>query len=259
MTEIRELRTDEPVHATAPRTGDAFGETLLAALASGPAPAAVSEVIERDDGLIVASDAHRYFRTPEAWQEPIRWAVAQARGRVLDVGVGAGRHALAAAAAGCEVTGLDVSEGAVEVSRRRGVRAVRGAGEHADRLFGPGSFDTVFLLGQNLALLASPERAGDLLGVLRAVTAPGASILGDSQDPASGSARNEAYFARNRDRGRPPGQFVLRARYLDLATPWFDYWYCSPHELEAVAAPHGWRLEDARRAGTTYSVRLRRV
>lgn len=259
MTELRELRGVEPVQAGQPRIGDAFGETLRAALAADLVPGAVSEVIERDDGLIVASDAVRYFRTPQAWQPPIRWAVEQAQGRVLDVGVGAGRHALAAAASGCEVTGLDVSEGAVEVCRARGVHAVQGSGERAGELFGPGSFDTVFLLGQNLALLSSPERAGDLLAALHAVTAPGAVILGDSQDPSSSPDAGRGYFARNLELGRWPGHFVIRARYRDIATPWFDYLFCSPQELAGLVAPHGWQLEDVRTSGMAYSTRLRRV
>jgi hypothetical protein len=59
-------------------------------------------VIERDDGFI-AVDGTDYFG---GLAQHDQWAVAQAAGRVLAVGAGAGRGALAVQASGREVTAL---------------------------------------------------------------------------------------------------------------------------------------------------------
>ena len=105
---------------TGPKVGDAYGEMLRAGFALASARAMV-EIVERDDGLIRAATAERYFAEPADWVPFERQALELAAGRVLDVGCGAGRFALALQARGLPVTALDVSPGAAYVSRQRGV------------------------------------------------------------------------------------------------------------------------------------------
>jgi SAM-dependent methyltransferase len=241
------------------RYGDAFGEMLLAVMASGETPGEVTEVLEMDNGSIATMDAMHYFRDPATWSPPLRWAVGEARGRVLDVGLGAGQHALAAQAAGCQVTGLDISPGALAVARQRGVQKLtEGSAWDLPALFGPGSFDTIFLLGQNLGMFGPPERAGEFFRALYQVTAPGAIIIGDSRDPDRAASTQHTLFDFNRSRGRWPGQLTLRWRFRDLATPWLDYLYCSAQQLAGLAAPHGWRLAETRSRNATYATVLAR-
>lgn len=53
------------------------------------------EIIERDDGFIAASHWHaRYFSDYRQWSWRERQAVRLGKGRILDVGCGAGRFAL---------------------------------------------------------------------------------------------------------------------------------------------------------------------
>src|SRR5580700_1084835 len=88
----------------------------------------ITEIIERDDGFIIAQRPARYFAAPADWADFEQTALALAHGRVLDVGCGAGRFALALQERGTPVTGLDVSAGAVDVCRQRGVlHVVQGA------------------------------------------------------------------------------------------------------------------------------------
>src|SRR5918998_6562620 len=97
---------------------DAYGQMLLAALEAGPQV----EIVERDDGFITASvmGTELYLAPFRRWPVHHRQAMRLVRGRVLDVGGGAGRVALHLQERGHEVVSIDVSPGAVEVCRRRG-------------------------------------------------------------------------------------------------------------------------------------------
>jgi SAM-dependent methyltransferase len=124
----------------------------------------VFEIVERDDGFI---EAGRYG--PEAYLAPYRrWPARQrqamrlVRGRVLDVGCGAGRVALHLQERSHEVVAIDISRGAVEVSRRRGVRDVRLLSiDDVDASLG--RFDTIVMLGNNFGLFGGFTKAKRLL------------------------------------------------------------------------------------------------
>src|ERR687896_1444244 len=86
---------------------DGYGQLLVDCWRAGPRPHTHLQVIERDDGFVSCEDAYRYFSVPAEWVEPERAAVLRARGRVLDVGCAAGRHATVMTELGCEVVGID--------------------------------------------------------------------------------------------------------------------------------------------------------
>lgn len=65
-----------------------------------------------------------YFRSPDDMPE-LEWiALQQCRGKVLDIGAGAGSHALALQQMGLDTTALDISPKAVAVMKERGVKKV---------------------------------------------------------------------------------------------------------------------------------------
>jgi SAM-dependent methyltransferase len=165
-------------------------------------------------------------------------------GRVLDVGAGAGRHSLAAQARGLEVVAIDVSPGAVEVCRSRGVRDVRLLPLAAvDESLGP--FDTVLMMCGNFGLVGSADEAPPILRRLHAMTSPTGRIVLDSVDPyVDADAADLAYEAQNRARGLMPGQVRIRIRYEERVNPWFDLLNLSASELVALAGASGWRVAE---------------
>lgn len=223
------------------KTGDGYGEMLLDALEQG---GEVLEIVERDDGLIMASrfGPELYFAPYRKWPSRQRRAMRLARGRVLDVGAGAGRVALKVQEKGQHVVAIDASPGAVEVCHRRGVRDARVMRvEDVDESLGV--FDTVVMFGNNLGLLGSKARAPRLLRRLAAITSERGRILGECSDPyATEDPEHLAYHERNRRRGRMGGQLRIRIRYRKLATPWFDYLFLSEDELGGLLNGTGWRL-----------------
>lgn len=214
---------------------DAFGTMLLDAIegrASG------HEIVERDDGFIDVS-TFDYLAPFRRWLDVERKALRYARGRVLDVGCGAGRVALELQARGREVVAIDPSSGAVEVARRRGVRDVRLLRlEDVDASLG--HFGTVVMYGNNFGLFASRSNARRLLRRLRPLAD---RIVGGTNDPSGSSdPAHVAYRERNRLRGRLPGQLHIRVRYRDLVDPWFDYILASPDEMKDLTEGTGWLL-----------------
>ncbi|MFZ3565736.1 class I SAM-dependent methyltransferase [Streptomyces sp. BH097] len=248
----------QPPAPEAPRPGDAFGRVLARCWQADAAPWSAVEVIERDDGLIRANDAARYFSTLEQWPALERWAWEQAGGRILDVGCGGGRHAVEWVARGHRVVGLDSSAGAVDVTRQRGVEAV--VGEVPELPEGLGRFDTIAMLGNNFGLLGGPDRAPSVLSALGELASPGALLIGSGSDPGDGGSDHAAYHARNLRHGRARGQLRLRVRDEATATPWFDYWLAAPDELTALIHASPWTLETLRRDpdGSGYVMCLRR-
>jgi SAM-dependent methyltransferase len=221
------------------REDDVWGAVLADALAGKPA----FEIVERDDGLVMAFDA-RYLLAPfSKWDDPDeRQAMRFVRGRVLDVGCGGGRVCLHLQTRGLEVVGIDSSPGAIECCRRRGVRNARVLGLDAiDASLG--SFDTIVFLGQNFGMLGSRGRARRILTRLASVTTPRGRIVAETFDPHGvDDPIQQRYLDRNRRRKRMPGQLRVRIRYRELTTPWLDWLQVSPRELTELLDGTGWRL-----------------
>jgi SAM-dependent methyltransferase len=233
-----------------PRIGDAFGEMLLAELEDRKAGGggSVTEIVERDDGFIHAGPASRYFARPDEWAPFEHQALDLATGRVVDVGCGAGRFALALQDRGLAVTALDISPGAVEVSRRRGVRDVV-LGNARDGAAGQQMYDTFLLMGENLGLIGGRGQAVAFLAGLAAVGGPGARIIGHGADPHRTRDPVHVRYRERHHRGDAmAGQMTIRVRYRDLATEWFPYLLCSPSELAGLVAGTPWDLTRVERA-----------
>jgi SAM-dependent methyltransferase len=237
-----------------PPIGDVFGEMIRDAyavrtgigprpLAGGRMPRPVIEVIERDDGLINGAPVDHYLAEPADWQPHDHRALRLCRGHVLDIGVGAGRTAVELQRRGMAVTGLDTSAGAIDISRRRGLRdtVLNTVDAYASA---SARYDTFLLLGNNLGLIESAERAPVLLDALARLANPGARIIAQGTDPyGTTDPVHVAYHRRNRERGRMGGQLRLRLRYRLLATEWFDYLNCSVEELAALLEGTRWALK----------------
>jgi SAM-dependent methyltransferase len=217
---------------------DAYGQLILGYYEGRQR---AREIIERDDGWIEATDGPAtYFASIRRWPSAERQGLRYVRGRVLDVGSGAGRVALELQTRGREVVAIDVSRGAVEVARRRGVRDARVL---AFEDVGPdlGHFETVVMYGNNFGLFGSEAKARRLLRRLRPLAD---RIVASTRDPyQTVDAAHLAYHARNRSRGRMIGQLRLRVRYRNYVSPWFDCLLVSPEELRRLVEGTGWDVD----------------
>jgi SAM-dependent methyltransferase len=219
---------------------DAYGQLLLAAVDG----ADVIEIVEREGGFIVGSvfGPKIYLAPFRRWPAHTRQGMRYVRGRVLDVGAGAGRVSLHLQERGHDVVAIDISPGAIEACRRRGVRDARVlAIEDVDERLG--EFDTIVMYGNNFGLFASRAKAKRLLRRFHGLTSERGRIVAETRDTrVSDDPAHVRYRRRNVERGRMPGQIRLRVRYRDSVTPWFDYLMVGRDELEDILDGTGWTL-----------------
>ena len=215
---------------------DAYGREVLDYLEGVEAV----EIIERNDGFIGTSGGPgAYFAPFRRWPRCERAAMRYVRGRVLDVGCGAGRVALHLQQRGHEVVAIDISPGAVEVATGRGVRDAR-VMAFTDVSATLGRFHTVVMMGHNFGLFGSRHRAKNML---RRLAGMADRVVATSNDPyTTQDADHLAYQEHNRARGRMSGQLRLRVRYGRLASPWFDYLIVSEEEMRGLVQATGWRV-----------------
>lgn len=222
---------------------DAFGRQLLAQFNSRTPE---SEIIERDDGLIdFGSEPGLYFSPSEEWPERERQAIEKARGKILDIGCGAGRHSLYLQERGCDVTGIDNSPGAIKVCKLRGLKkALVRPIDEIDK-FKPGSFETILMLGNNFGLFGDPEKARLILKKMTRLTTPGAQIVAGTRNPYKTDDQDHlAYHQFNQRRGRMPGQIRMRVRYRKTVGGWFDYLFVSPEEMRDIIKNTDWQITE---------------
>ena len=181
-----------------------------------------------------------FFRTPD--QFPLeQQALELCRGRVLDIGAGAGSHALALQARGFAVVALDFLPECVTVMRERGVGEALEADIHT---FVAAPFDTLLSLMNGLAVVPNLAGLQPFLRSLRRLLKPGGQFLLDSTDlRRTGRAQSAAMVAAAERAGRYFGEAELQLEYKGRRGKPFTQLYVDADTLAAHAQAAGWTCE----------------
>ncbi|WP_291858423.1 bifunctional 2-polyprenyl-6-hydroxyphenol methylase/3-demethylubiquinol 3-O-methyltransferase UbiG [Marinilabilia sp.] len=107
-------------------------------------------------------------------------ALKQCRGKVLDVGAGAGSHALWLQEQGFEVTALEISPGACEVMQKRGIQNI--LEKDFFNLPEEVRYDTLLMLMNGIGIVGTTDKLKGFFNVARKLLKPGGQILVDSSD-----------------------------------------------------------------------------
>jgi SAM-dependent methyltransferase len=105
-------------------------------------------------------------------------ALQLAKGKVLDVGCGSGSHSLYLQSKGIDVKAIDISKGAIEVTKLRGVLN----SELKDVLNETDTFDTILLLMNGTGIFQELSQVSKYLKHLKSLLKPHGQILIDSSD-----------------------------------------------------------------------------
>jgi 2-polyprenyl-3-methyl-5-hydroxy-6-metoxy-1,4-benzoquinol methylase len=221
---------------------DVFGQGLLKQYKD--LSDTVYEIIERDDGFIEAAEIKRYFTKPNEFSTSEKKILNMAKGRVLDVGCGAGRHAIYLQQKGLDVTGIDNSPGAIKVSKLRGLKKTKLLPiEDVDK-FNENSFDTVIMMGNNFGLFGTPTKAKQLLKKFYKVVSPNGQIIAENFDPhKTKNPVHLAYHKKNKQQGKLAGEITMRLRHSINTGGWFQYLFVSIPELKEIVKDTGWKVD----------------
>jgi len=204
----------------------------------------VSEIIERDDGYIDSSDGPKlYLSKYKDWSQHIKQAIRYVKGKVLDIGCGAGRHSLYLQNKGFDVLGIDTSPYALKVSRLRGLKKTKliSANQLSSR---NGKFDTILMLGNNFGLFESLKHGRRLLKIFNPITNDKAIIIAETLDPyGTKEPYHTQYHRQNRLRGKFGGEVRIRVRYQNYISPWFNYWLAAKSEIQKLLDGTDWHVQ----------------
>ena len=180
------------------------------------------------------------FRTFNQMPRLEQKALSMAKGRVLDIGAGAGCHALALQERGLEVKAIDISPLSCEVMSERGVKDVE-----CVNLFNPqlqGKYDTLLLLMNGTGIAGKLNRLSMLLNRLKELLAEGGQILIDSSDLK--------YIYENEDGSmdidlNAPyyGEVDYQMQYKNIKGEPFDWLYTDPMLLASISKQCGLNCE----------------
>jgi|FLOH01.1.fsa_nt_gi 2-polyprenyl-3-methyl-5-hydroxy-6-metoxy-1,4-benzoquinol methylase len=101
------------------------------------------------------------------------------KGKILDIGCGAGSHSLYLQEKGFNVTAIDISKNAIEVCKLRGLKKAQklDVWQLKDQ-----KFDTILLLMNGIGLCGKLAKLPDFLNHLKSLLNPNGQILTDSSD-----------------------------------------------------------------------------
>jgi SAM-dependent methyltransferase len=156
---------------------DLFGKAILDYQTGNSPENLITETsITEEDEMDVAYLFRNYAAMPKIEQK----ALQLAKGKVLDVGCGAGSHSLYLQNEKMlDVTAIDISANAVEACTLRGIK---NAAEADIRFFTGQKFDTILLLMNGTGIFGQLKNISTYLQKLKSLLNEGGQILIDSSD-----------------------------------------------------------------------------
>ncbi|HOI26149.1 MAG TPA: methyltransferase domain-containing protein [Paludibacteraceae bacterium] len=120
-----------------------------------------------------------FFRSYEEMPEVEQKALQHVEGKTLDVGAGAGSHSIWLQSKQIDVTAIDVSPGAVEVMRERGVNRPLLQNYFS---FNETGYDTMLMLMNGIGIVGKLNRLSSFFLQAKKILKKGGRILLDSSD-----------------------------------------------------------------------------
>ncbi len=176
-----------------------------------------------------------YFRGEIELPELERKALELCRGKVIDLGAGAGSHSLLLQSKNIDVTALEISSLACDTMRERGVENVIEA-DLFDYSF-EHRYDTILMMMNGVGLVGYLNKLSDFLFFLKGLLAPNGQIVLDSSD-ITHLYEGELYNPNDYY-----GETTFRYKYDNKRGNWFNWLYVDSENLTECAEQAGFTTE----------------
>jgi len=217
---------------------DLFGKAILDYQTNNSPEDILTETsISEADEMSVAYLFRNYNEMPKLEQK----ALQLAKGKVLDVGCGAGSHALELQnERNLEVTAIDISENAVKACQLRGIKNVKVA--NILDLDIENKFDTILLLMNGTGIFGTLNETAKYLQKLKSLLNEGGQILIDSSDliymfdqdeDGACSIPADGYY----------GELTFTVQYKGETEETFPWLYLDYNTLQNAAIANGLQCE----------------
>ncbi len=215
---------------------DLFGKAILDFQTNNAPSAIITETtISETDEMDVAYLFRSFNEMPKIEKK----ALQLARGKVLDVGCGAGSHSLYLQEKGLEVTAIDISPSAIKACELRGVKNAKVQNVldlENDK------FDTILLLMNGTGIFGTLAETSKYLQKLKSLLSPNGQILIDSSDiiymfdeDENGSkwVPTDSYY----------GELIFTISYKNKTEKPFPWLYLDYNTLKNAAHDAGLQIE----------------
>lgn len=175
-----------------------------------------------------------YFRNEKQLPALEKKALELCKGNVLDIGAGAGSHALVLQHRNLDVVGLEISPAACEVMKDRGLKNV--VCEDIFK-FDNEKFDTLLLLMNGIGLCGDLKGFRKFLKKAETLLNENGILIFDSSDISYMYEDDE--FPKD----KYYGEVSCRYEYQKQVTDWFNWLYLDQKTLRNIASEECWDLE----------------
>ena len=178
------------------------------------------------------------FRSAKEWPLLEKLAVETCRGDILEIGAGAGSHALYLQEQGQKVTALDISVKACEVAEQRGVENVI----CSDYKKHQGKYDTILFVMNGIGIGGNLEGSKDVLAWLKMNLKEGGQVIFDSSDIKYMYEDDEGGYWIDLN-AEYYGALQYQFEYKGEKEAPFDWLYIDPEKMNELAEEAGFEME----------------
>ncbi len=215
---------------------DLFGKAILDFQTNNHTQNLITETnISEADELEVAYLFRNYNQMPKIEQK----ALQLSKGKILDVGCGAGSHSLYLQEKAFDVMAIDISENAIKACQLRGVQnaKIQNILDISNQ-----NFDTILLLMNGTGIFETLSQTSKYLQKLKSLLTPNGQILIDSSDiiymfdendDGSYSIPAEGYY----------GELSFTVSYKNETEAPFSWLYLDYNTLQNAAHANGLQCE----------------